>query len=204
MVSHLSTSLELGNGQAAGTTRPVSSGAIEQIAQAVRLLSSSRFVTLTRPRLAFGKTRLALAIATKVRDRYRDGVFFVALGHLVTEPDTVAPTVATTLGLQPVTGLSPKLNFWRSSKTREPLVVLDNFEHSPRGILVDHPPPRPISRTRSAHYKSDRLVDSRACSRRRQLPPLALPNTAGAASLADLCSVRIRGVVRSACASTPA
>ncbi len=102
-------------------------GRDEQIEQAIRLLGSSRLLTLTGPG-GVGKTRLALAIATVVRDRFQDGVVFVSLAS-VTDADNVASTIATVLGLQATSDVAPKDQLATFLRSRETLLVLDNFEH---------------------------------------------------------------------------
>jgi len=62
-------------------------GRREQLVEVERLLATKRFVTLTAVGGA-GKTRLALEVAGRVQDSYRDGTWFVDLtpvkdGHLV-------------------------------------------------------------------------------------------------------------------------
>jgi predicted ATPase len=74
-----------------------------------------------------GKTRLALAVAEAVADRFADGVRFVGLAG-VADPDQVLPTLAQALEIQ----LSPRLPLAQvlanTLRDRQLLLVLDNFE----------------------------------------------------------------------------
>ena len=74
-----------------------------------------------------GKTRLALQVATHLRDYFADGVFFVALAP-VRDPDLVFSTIAQALGLR-VTGDQSFLDVLKANlRDRHCLLVLDNFE----------------------------------------------------------------------------
>src|SRR6266513_538893 len=68
-----------------------------ELAEAERLLESTRLLTLTGPG-GTGKTRLSLQLAANVAHRYRDGTWFVAL-EPVRDPGLIAPTILVTLGL---------------------------------------------------------------------------------------------------------
>jgi predicted ATPase len=74
-----------------------------------------------------GKTRLALELARTSLDAYADGVFFVALAPLAAAaelPSTIAQALELSLyGADPMTAL---LRFLR---TKQLLLILDNFEH---------------------------------------------------------------------------
>src|SRR5262249_46177962 len=86
-----------------------------------------RLVTLSGPG-GVGKTRLALAVAEDMADRFDQGVTFVDLSSL-REARKVLPAVARALalyegGARPVRDLLE-----RAIADRELLLVLDNFEH---------------------------------------------------------------------------
>lgn len=102
-------------------------GRERETAEADRLLERSRLLTLTGAG-GCGKTRLALAVAARRGDRFRDGVCFVDLAAL-TEPHLVPDAVATALGVQlpPAGGTRPALIAQLGDQ--ELLLVLDNCEH---------------------------------------------------------------------------
>lgn len=86
-----------------------------------------RLITLTGPG-GVGKTRLALELAQRFESRFADGAVFVGLERL-SDPALVTAEVATAIaerdGVAPVgaDGLARRL------RSRELLLVLDNFEH---------------------------------------------------------------------------
>ena len=95
----------------------------------VSLLESDqvRLVTLTGPG-GVGKTRLALAVASRIADRFEDGVVFVELAPL-TDAGQVLPAIANSLGLQNL-GDRPLLDVLTGVlAVRRMVLVLDNFEH---------------------------------------------------------------------------
>ncbi len=86
----------------------------------------ARLLTLIGPP-GIGKTRLALQVATEVRDCFDDGVFFVPLAP-ITDPDLVAPTVIQTLGFYESKRLSPLDHLYDHLRDKVMLLVLDNLE----------------------------------------------------------------------------
>jgi predicted ATPase/DNA-binding SARP family transcriptional activator len=87
----------------------------------------TRLVTLLGPG-GSGKTRLALEVARKLDDHYRDGVQFVSLGPLGA-PALVASEIARTLGIaEPARESLPDALAY-ALEARNMLLVLDNFEH---------------------------------------------------------------------------
>ncbi len=74
-----------------------------------------------------GKTRLVLAVAIAVQDRYRDGVCFVDLSPL-TDPALVVPAITTALRLREVGGEPLGQTLSRVLRERQMLLVLDNCE----------------------------------------------------------------------------
>jgi non-specific serine/threonine protein kinase len=104
------------------------------IAEIAELLSLQRLVTL-RGAPGVGKTRLALRVAGALRDRStgdeapaRDGVWVVELAAL-TEPNLVASTVASVLGLRAEDGRPPTEVLCDRLSDERLLLVLDNCEH---------------------------------------------------------------------------
>jgi predicted ATPase len=86
----------------------------------------ARLVTLTGPGGA-GKTRLALAAASDLAPRFRDGAWFVDLAP-VADPALVASTVAKALGVRERGAGATAEALCEHLRTREALLVLDNFE----------------------------------------------------------------------------
>jgi len=95
-----------------------------------KALEGSRLVTITGT-AGCGKTRLALAVAERLVDRFDDGVWFVDL-TAAASGDVVSTHIVTALGLResdehgPGNALALLQTFLRD---REALVVLDNCEH---------------------------------------------------------------------------
>jgi predicted ATPase/DNA-binding XRE family transcriptional regulator len=98
-------------------------------AEISRLLENNvvRLVTLTGPG-GVGKTRLALAVADQVGDRFPDGRVFVDLAPLG-DPALLVPHLATTLGVRETTGRVLTDVIHDFLRERQMLLVLDNFEH---------------------------------------------------------------------------
>lgn len=90
------------------------------------LRADTRLITLVGPP-GIGKTRLSLQVASEVRGRFVDGVFFVPLAP-VTDLDLVAPTIAQTLGLKESGRHTPIDHLCDYLRFKFMLLVLDNFE----------------------------------------------------------------------------
>lgn len=86
-----------------------------------------RLVTVTGPG-GTGKTRLALAAAVKLGMRMADGVGWVNLAPL-TQTQQVPAAIAAALGLEDRAGEDPLKVVARFLRSRQLLLVLDNFEH---------------------------------------------------------------------------
>lgn len=102
-------------------------GREREVVDIKRLLFSARLVTLTGTG-GSGKTRLAIQLATLVKDEYRDGVCLVDLVPL-SEPALVPQLVAQALGvrLAPEKPAHEMLIHWVES--RNILLILDNCEY---------------------------------------------------------------------------
>lgn len=85
-----------------------------------------RLLTLTGPPGA-GKTRLALALATQLRQEFADGAAFVPLA-LVDDPALVIPAIAETFHVQELANEPLTLTLHKALGPKHALVVLDNFE----------------------------------------------------------------------------
>jgi predicted ATPase/DNA-binding CsgD family transcriptional regulator len=84
-------------------------------------------LTLTGPG-GVGKTRLALAIARDVEERFADGTAWVDLAPL-TDLSLVPATVAQALGVVPAPGADVTQEIARQLRPRQVLLLLDNCEH---------------------------------------------------------------------------
>jgi predicted ATPase len=93
-------------------------GREEELAELVELAGSHRLITLTGTG-GTGKTRLALALAAELSERYTDGQWWVSLAT-VTDPALVTPEIAAALG-----DIEDLPNYLRE---RALLLVLDNME----------------------------------------------------------------------------
>ncbi|MEU6083429.1 LuxR C-terminal-related transcriptional regulator [Streptomyces sp. NPDC047108] len=102
-------------------------GRRRQVAEAKRLLSDARLLTLTGPG-GVGKTRLALRVADAARRSFRDGVRFVELAEL-RDPSLLAYTAAQQLGLQDQPSHPAVDTITAFLESRQLLLVVDNCEH---------------------------------------------------------------------------
>lgn len=91
--------------------------------------ASCRFLTILGPG-GVGKTRLAMQVATRVRDHFADGVAFVALAP-ISAAEQVATTIAEAVGCILTATDSSAETLIGFLRDRRMLVVLDNLEHLP-------------------------------------------------------------------------
>jgi len=76
-----------------------------------------------------GKSRIALALAERALERFRDGVFFVDLSSLP-DPTALTTAIAAAVGAQLTAGgESPRDQLLDHLRDRQMLLVLDGFEH---------------------------------------------------------------------------
>src|SRR4029079_18753221 len=85
-----------------------------------------RLVTLTGPG-GTGKTHLALAVASAIRDRYQDGISFVDLSAL-TDPLLDLSAIAASLGVHERVGQALVHTLAEFFTDKHLLLILDNCE----------------------------------------------------------------------------
>jgi predicted ATPase/DNA-binding SARP family transcriptional activator len=102
-------------------------GRDREVAEVKRLLSDRRLLTLCGPGGA-GKTRLALAVAQDLVEEFEGGVWWVELAPL-SDPELVARSVASALGVPEEPDHSPIEALVQHLKSRKTLLILDNCEH---------------------------------------------------------------------------
>ena len=130
-----------------------------------------RLVTLTGPG-GIGKSRLGFEVASRLSWMFGDGIAFVSLSSL-TENDDVPSAIAEALGVFESAERSVMGNLQEFLRTRELLLLLDNFEH-----VVGAGPA--LSDLLAACHGLKMLVTSRAALRLRseyeyEVPPLSIP-----------------------------
>jgi non-specific serine/threonine protein kinase len=102
-------------------------GRDREVAEIKRLLAERRLLTLCGPGGA-GKTRLALAVTQDLVEEFEGGVWWVDLAPL-SDPELVARTVASAVGVAEAPDLSPFEALIEHLKSRKTLLILDNCEH---------------------------------------------------------------------------
>jgi predicted ATPase/class 3 adenylate cyclase len=157
-------------------------GRSQEVGEVAQLLSEGRLLTLTGAG-GSGKTRLALQVAAELVERFRDGVFFVALAP-ITDPGLVASTIARALGIVEAAGrpIVDSLKDYLPGKSL--LLVLDNFEQ----VIAAAPL---VAELLAAGSELKILVTSREGlhlrgEREYPVPPLALPDLSRRPSLESL------------------
>ena len=102
-------------------------GREREIAEARRLLNTSRLLTLTGPG-GVGKTRLGHEVAVSLLDRFQDGIWLVELGALADAP-LVPQVVAAVFGVREERKRSLTASLTDALRAERLLLVLDNCEH---------------------------------------------------------------------------
>ncbi|WP_412061325.1 ATP-binding protein [Rubrivirga sp. IMCC45206] len=108
-------------------TSPLVGRTAELDAVAERLGGDARVVTITGPG-GTGKTRLAIAVADRVRAAFPGGLAYVSLAP-VAEAGDVLPALARALDVPEAEGRSPAEGVATRIGDRRVLLVLDNCEH---------------------------------------------------------------------------
>jgi predicted ATPase/class 3 adenylate cyclase len=154
--------------------------------------SAVRVLTLIGPG-GIGKTRLSLAVAAAMVDRYPGGVWFVPLATL-SDPDLVLPAVARVFGVRESVDQSTLEALIAHLEERDALLVLDNLEQvlgaaSPIAALVGACP-------RLTVLMTSRAPLAIAGERTFPVPPLAVPNGIGSGRAADISSLSGNDAIR--------
>jgi predicted ATPase/DNA-binding CsgD family transcriptional regulator len=125
-----------GQRRAAVVPAPLSSfvGRTAERADLVRALAESRLVSAVGPG-GVGKTRLALAVAAEVSDRFGGRTWCVDLVP-VSDPAMVPIAVVATVGLAEPPGSSPEEILVAGLADHPALLVLDNCEHVVNAVAV--------------------------------------------------------------------
>ena len=149
-------------------------GRQQEMASACSLLRRAqvRLLVLTGPG-GIGKTRMAIQIATNLRQDFPAGVCFVSLEPL-RDPALVAPTIANALGLRESARESVLDQLKGSLREQHLLLLLDNFEQVAAVAPL-------LSELLDACPKLKMLVSSRTRlhvqgEHEWMVPPLALPD----------------------------
>jgi predicted ATPase/DNA-binding CsgD family transcriptional regulator len=107
-------------------------GRARERAELAAALHGQRLVSAIGPG-GVGKTRLALAVAADVSDRFADGVWYVDLVP-VTDASMIAATIAAALGLGERQGRTRQQTVLEWAADRRALLLLDNCEHLLDGV----------------------------------------------------------------------
>ncbi|MEX1155612.1 MAG: adenylate/guanylate cyclase domain-containing protein [Chloroflexota bacterium] len=156
-------------------------GRQRELAEAQRLLTEGRLLTLTGPG-GTGKTRLSLQIAADSTDRFPDGVYYVPLGQIAMS-ELVIPTIAQAVGVVDP-GSRPLDRLVEQIGEKCVLLVLDNFEQ-----VIDAA--AQVNELLARAPKTSVLITSRSPlrvygEREYPVPPLGVPDPKHLPSLAGL------------------
>jgi predicted ATPase/class 3 adenylate cyclase len=102
-------------------------GREQEIAEAGKLLSSTRILTFIGPG-GTGKTRLCLQVAAEQFAEFKDGVWLIELAQLA-DANYVLSTVASTFHLREYQGVPLRDTVTDYLRGKQSLLVLDNCEH---------------------------------------------------------------------------
>lgn len=133
--SHLVVASPLGGASPRRVRLPAQStpfvGRHRELSDLARLLGEPdcRLLTIVGPG-GMGKTRLAVAVADQLAERYADGVAFVPLAS-VTDADEMVHAIADALDLPLDAGNEPSAQVLAHLSNKRMLLLLDNVEHLP-------------------------------------------------------------------------
>ncbi|WP_386411195.1 ATP-binding protein [Streptomyces polyrhachis] len=155
-------------------------GRAQERAELAELIAVHRQVSAVGPG-GVGKTRLVLAVAAEVADRYADGVWFVDLIP-VTDPGLLATALAGALGLGEQPGRDLGESVLAALAERQALLVFDNCEHVVDAVALF------LERLLAACPRVRVLATSQArlmvpFERVYQVPPLSLAGESDAVAL---------------------
>ena len=109
-------------------------GRLNELNEIARLLQETRLITLTGPG-GIGNSRLALKSAERAMGDYKDGCFFISLAP-IPGFEHIVQTIAESLKFPFASSDDPQVQLLRYLKSRELLLVLDNFEHLLEGAQI--------------------------------------------------------------------
>ena len=156
-------------------------GREREIDEVCALLATARLLTLTGA-AGTGKSRLALAVAARVAERFGDGVVFVPLAE-VAEPAQLSAALALAAGVNDAGGGSTQEAVASHLRDKELLLIADNFEH----LLAAAPDLADLLRAcpRVSALVTSRFVLQIEGEQEYLVPPLSLPDRdAGADAIA--------------------
>jgi predicted ATPase/Flp pilus assembly protein TadD len=141
-----------------------------------------RLITLVGPG-GVGKTRLSLQVASNLLADFEDGIYFVGLAS-IRDAGLVAGAIGRALGLRESANQSIEAAIQNFLRTKEILLVLDNFEHVLDAVVV-------VAELLAACPRLTVLATSREALRLSgeqefPVPPLALPTVLRDESLDNL------------------
>lgn len=151
------------------------------------ILGTARLVTLTGPG-GVGKTRLALEVASRLVQTFRDGVWWVDLESL-TDPQLIAEAIARALHSRLPAQGDPQRALLDLLEQRNLLLVLDNCEHliAPvrtdiRALLLGCPHLRVLATSRQVLAVGGEMT--------YRIPPLRVPDLETAARLSPATALQ--------------
>ncbi len=102
-------------------------GREQELTDIKELINEHRLINLTGP-AGTGKTRLALETLNQVKDNFTHGIFIVHLASL-SDPGLIPSAILHELNIKKKPVQSSFENLLEHLKSREVLILLDNFEH---------------------------------------------------------------------------